>query len=77
MSLVELLLQHGGHVNTACCGHLVPIQLAMNKNPAVSNILIQYGADVHFLATVSPASELFTINCPLVIAIVRKVQHFY
>ncbi|PVD36367.1 hypothetical protein C0Q70_03349 [Pomacea canaliculata] len=75
VSLVELLLKHGGQVNAPCCGSLVPIQLALNKNPAVSDMLIQYGADLHFLSTISPGSELFTINCPLVIAIIRRNAH--
>ncbi|KAK7497830.1 hypothetical protein BaRGS_00010964 [Batillaria attramentaria] len=75
VSLVEMLLQHGGRVNSTCCGNLFPIQLAMNKNPAVSNILIQHGADVRILAAVTQANELFTINCPLMTAIGRKDTH--
>ena len=62
-------------VNSPCCGNLVPIQLAMNKNSAVSSLLIQYGADVHLLRTVSLDDKLFTSQSPLMVAILRKNVH--
>lgn len=62
-------------MNSPCCGNLVPIQLAMNKNSAVSSLLIQYGADVHLLRTVSLDDKLFTSQSPLMVAILRKNVH--
>jgi len=62
-------------VNSPCCGNLVPIQLAMNKNSAVSSLLIQYGADVHLLRTISLDDKLFTSQSPLMVAILRKNVH--
>ncbi|KAL8595537.1 hypothetical protein ACOMHN_000745 [Nucella lapillus] len=73
--LVQILLKHGAKVNSLCCGNLVPIQLAMNKNAAMSNLLIQQGADVHQLRTVSLDDRVFTSQFPLHVAILRKNVH--
>ncbi|KAK7096475.1 hypothetical protein V1264_005770 [Littorina saxatilis] len=75
VALVEMLLKHGGKVNAQCCGNLVPIQLAMNKKSAISSLLIQSGADVHLLRSISLDDKLFTSQSPLMVAILRNNVH--
>ncbi|XP_076438814.1 uncharacterized protein LOC143277796 [Babylonia areolata] len=73
--LVEILLKHGAKVNSLCCGNLAPIQLAMNKSSAVSDLLIQHGADAHQLRGLSLDDRLLAGQSPLLVAVLRRNLH--